>query len=89
MNEKHPRHWYWDNMMSVRKPGGMRDLLCPFCEFTLESKSFRRDLEMLDHIDRQHPENVLNLWEAFHHSSVHKETKVQQDTLENFLEVMA
>ncbi|MGP6239348.1 hypothetical protein ACNF40_02890 [Cuniculiplasma sp. SKW4] len=88
--ERHTRSWYWDNMLSVRKPSGMRDLLCPFCQFTLESKSFSRDLEMLDHIDKKHPENVVSLWEVLHQGSSQTEkTKVKQGTLENFQEASA
>lgn len=78
--EKHPLFWYNDNMQSIPMPDGMRKLLCPFCEFSLESKSFQRDLEILTHIEEKHPDNVINIWEKFHRPEV----KQEQKTLEGF-----
>lgn len=78
--EKHPLFWYNDNMQSIPMPGGMRELLCPFGDFSLDSHSFQRDLEILTHIEEKHSENVQNIWEKFHRP----ELKQEQKTLEGF-----
>lgn len=79
-SEKHPLFWYNDNLQSLPMPNGMRKLLCPFCEFSLESRSFERDLEVLTHIEEKHSGNVTNIWEKFHRPNVQSDQK----TLEGF-----
>jgi len=79
-NEKHPLYWYDDNMQSIPMPNGKRRLLCPYCPFSIDSQGFHSDLELLNHIDNKHPENVENIHQKFHTPIGEKEQK----TLEGF-----
>ena len=79
-NEKHPLYWYDDNMQSIPISNGMKRLLCPFCPFSIDSQGFHRSLDLLNHIDDKHPDNVESIYEKFHTPIGEKEQK----TLEAF-----
>ena len=78
--EKHPWYWYRERIESIPMPNGMKKLLCPFCPFSLESRSYDRDLEVTNHIEKEHPENLEEVYEKFHRPT----TKESQRTLEGF-----
>jgi len=61
--ERHPPYWYLERVDFIQMPEGMKKLLCPFCEFSLESKGFHRDREIVDHIEEAHPENIQYVYD--------------------------
>ena len=59
-------------------PNGHKKLICPLCIFTLESVGFEKYLEMEIHIEREHPGNILDLYDILHPD------KEKQKTLKEF-----
>ncbi len=78
--EKHPSYWYSDRIQSISMPNGMKKLLCPFCPFSLESKGYHRDWEVVQHIEELHPENIEEVYDRLRAPG----RQANQKTLEGF-----
>ena len=77
-NERHTWTWYCDNPQTEPLEGDRRLFSCPFCDIKMESHRFDRDIEMANHIEEKHPENMLYPWRK------EKAAEKAQKTLEGF-----
>ncbi|MGP6220985.1 hypothetical protein [Caldiplasma sukawensis] len=75
--EKHSPTRYLENIFPVKIPKGTRSMYSPFCDFVVEFKSPERDLEIVSHIEKKHPEIIDRFW--IHGKSERKYQKILED----------
>lgn len=57
----------WKDIMDTLKlSDGQLRLFCPICEFYIDCKGFDGDIDMGNHIESEHPENVWSLYDSLH-----------------------